>query len=312
MDTLPPPIQITNVAKYSEKNDPPMVDLKVTNPVTYFKKWIGKFLNNQDIDLRLKIKPFATIGLILAFGMVGGTFFSIGRYLFPNSSPIFHRAISLEGIIQKSSSEKYYLKSENNLWTLKPKPPITLTTLNSSVNKQVTVKGNLTKEANLVEVSEIILSNPLIPPARNASQPASQAERGGQGDSVAGGPDPSLPPNPSAPSVPGLPDLYPGLNWETTQKRVLIFTSGKRKIEQEGVYLESSQLNSFPQDFINYYIQEFKNKNFKETLNSINPEGITITYAKDNLFLTFGTKNIYQGSGDKKQLAGYKAYIEHN
>lgn len=93
---------------------------------------------------------------------------------------------------------------------------------------------------------------------------------------------------------------------------MLIFTSGKRKIEQEGVYLESSQLSAFPQDFINYYIQQFKDKGFKQTLNSINPEGITITYAKDDLFLTFGTKNIYKGSEDQKQLAGYKAFIEHN
>ena len=85
---------------------------------------------------------------------------------------------------------------------------------------------------------------------------------------------------------------------------MLIFTSGKRKIEQEGVYLESSQITNFPQDFINYYLTQLKDKGFKETLNSINPDGITITYATGDLFLTFGTKNVYKGSGDKKQLTG--------
>lgn len=110
----------------------------------------------------------------------------------------------------------------------------------------------------------------------------------------------------------GLPTHYSELNWQTTQTKTLIFTSGKRKIEEEGVYLESAQITDFPQDFINYYISELKAKNFKQTLNSIDPDRITVTYAKDDLFLTFGVKNIYKGSGEKKQLAGYKAYIEHN
>jgi len=169
--------------------------------------------------------------------------------------------------------------------------------LASYLDKQVTVKGNLTKEANVVEVSEII-SQDIFP----QTSPTSLNTL-----TIPNSSNPSTPSNPS-----GLPALYSGLEWVTTQKRVLIFTSGKRKIEQEGVYLESAQVSAFPQDFINYYLGEFKDRGFKETLNSINPEGITITYAKDDLFLTFGTKNIYSGKGDKKQIVGYKAFIEHN
>jgi|SRR3989344_2544788 len=209
---------------------------------------------------------------------------------FPNSSPVFHRSIFLEGMIQKSDSEKFYLKTADNLWTLKPK--------NSNINLtkylslKVQILGNLTRENNLVEVSEVIpLETLLTSPTISNPPPASS--------------------NP-APSDMGLPELYFGLSWETNQKRVLIFTSGKRKIEQEGVYLESSQITNFPQDFINYYLTQLKDKGFKETLNSINPDGITITYATGDLFLTFGTKNVYKGSGDKKQLTGYKAFIEHN
>ena len=110
----------------------------------------------------------------------------------------------------------------------------------------------------------------------------------------------------------GLPALYSGLSWEVTQNRVLIFTSGKRKIEQAGVYLESAKLNDYPQDFINYYLEQLKGAGFKQTLNAIDPDGVTVTYAKDDLFLTFGIKNIYSGSGVKKQLTGYKAFVEHN
>lgn len=152
---LPLPIQITENNKYSERNDPPMVDLKVTNPVTYFKKWVTKFFKNQDIDIHLKIKPFATIGLILAFTTVSGVSFNIGRMFFPNSSPILHRAITLQGEVQKSESGQYYLSlPDNTLWTLRPKA--TNINLNNVLNKQVLVKGNMTAEANVIEVKEVI------------------------------------------------------------------------------------------------------------------------------------------------------------
>ena len=65
--------------------------------------------------------------------------------------------------------------------------------------------------------------------------------------------------------------------------------------------MESAQVTELPQEFINYYTQELTNAGFKETLNSSDPNGTTITYAKDDLFLTYGIKNIYSGSGDNKQ-----------
>lgn len=111
---------------------------------------------------------------------------------------------------------------------------------------------------------------------------------------------------------PDLPKLYSSLTWEVTQSKTLLFTSGKRRIEQEGVYLESSQVTEFPQDFVDYYTNQLTNLGFKQTLNSQEPTGTTITFAKDDLFLTFGVKNIYSGSGENKKLVGYKAFIEHN
>lgn len=303
-EKLPPPIKITQGDHSGDNGNNPKDDdsliegnIKLKNPFQNFFDWIKNFIKkNQNITIKIPI-----IGIVIALsGYAAGVgsgynwgFNAAIAKLFPNSSPILHRAISLEGTIQKSDLQTYYLKTADNLWMLKAKPDINLA---DYLNKQVQVLGNLTKQANVVEVSEIIplnspnLSNsPTTPPPLNLPD----------------SPDPT-------PSSAGLPDLYSNLQWETTQKRVLIFTSGKRKIEQEGVYLESAQLAAFPQDFINYYIQEFKNKGFKETFNSINPDGITITYAKDDLFLTFGTKNKYSGSGDKKQLAGYTAFIEHN
>lgn len=181
--SLPSPISITENTKYSEKNDPPMVAVSVTNPVTYLKKWVGKFLKNQDIDLHLRIKPFATIGLVLAFGLVGGTSYKLGfdsavSKLFPNSSPILHRSISLQGVIQKSETGQYYLTlPDNTLWTLKPTN--NNISLNDYINRNVVVKGNLTSENNVIEVKEVIsfdkptpvIYTPTQHPATNSAQP---------------------------------------------------------------------------------------------------------------------------------------------
>lgn len=178
----PPPITITQNNKYSEKADPPMVAVQVTNPVTYLKKWITKLLKNQDIDIHLRIKPFATLWLIVAFATVSTTSFSIGRYFFPNSSPILHRSITLQGTVQKSETGGYYLiLPDNTIWTLKPKT--SNINLKNIVNKQALVKGNMTAQANLVEVSEVfaLQSNipiPTTPP--NSYYPPSPATNSGQ------------------------------------------------------------------------------------------------------------------------------------
>lgn len=153
---LSPPISLTENTKYSEKDDPPMVDIKVTNPVTYFKRWVDKFLKNQDIDLHLRIRPFAAVGLLMTFSIVGGTAFSIGRYIFPNSSPIFHRQVVYPGTIQKGDMGQYFLMYNSSPWKLKPKNNINLSTL---AGKPVIVTGNLTTEPNLIEVSEVIVSD---------------------------------------------------------------------------------------------------------------------------------------------------------
>lgn len=255
-----------------------------------FKKWAGKLLNNQDIDLRLKIKPFATIGFIIVFAAVGGTSFSIGRYLFPNSSPILHREVNYQGVIQKTDSGQYYLTlADNTIWTLKPKSKSNVNFQNLQ-SGQAFVRGNLTWDSYVIEVSEVI-------PLDNSNSPAPIILTSPQNSTLVDEESSS-----SASSV-DLPVIYSGLQWEKTQKKLLTFTSGKRRIEQEGLYFESALVKEFPQDFINYYLQELKQRGFKETLNSISPEGLTITYSKGDLFLTFGIK--YKKSG-------YTAFIEHN
>ncbi len=285
-------VHIEQVNKYSENHDPPLVDLKVTNPVTYFKNWLTRFLKDQDIDLRIRIKPFATIGLFLAFAAVSGTSFSVGRYLFPNSSPIFHREVIYQGSLQKTDQGITLALPNSDSYTLRLKEKSTVN-LNNLKEGQVLVKGNLTFTPFVIEVSDItsLSTEQIISSAKPAEVELVSTDDKKEVD---------------------LPDLYGDVKWEEATKKTLLFTSGKRRITQEGVYLESSEIKEYPQEFINYYNQSLLSLGFSQTLNSQTPDGVQLSFEKDNLFFTFGVKNVYSGTGDKKQLTGYKAYLEHN
>ncbi len=300
--SLPPLIQ-TNPKSDTKDEDPPL--LKVTNPVTYLKRWWKKIMSNEGMDFgfKFKVKPVTAViitTLILSNGVTFGVTYSFAKIFFPNSSPILHRQVVNQGTIQKNAQGVYYLMAaaDSSLWKLKVKT--NNINLSELVGKQVIVTGNLTKEKNLIEVSEVIISEQESQPSPNSTLPPA-----------------SLNPTPSGaglniPNQDLLPKLYSGLQWDLTQRKVLLFTSGKRRIEQEGVYMESAQVNTYPQDFVGYYTAQLTNAGFKETLNSKDPDGITMTYAKDDLFLTFGVKNVFSGSGDNKKVVGYKAFIEHN
>lgn len=174
---LPLPVSFTQNNKYSEKNDPPLVAVSVTNPITYLKLFIKRLLKNEGITI--KIKPLTAIAMIIALSTAFGTGFNVARIFFPTSSPILHRAITLQGTIQKSESGQYYLSlPDNTLWTLRP----TNNNINlaGDINKQVMVKGNMTPENNIIEVKEVITFNKPAPiiyapaqtPATNSAQPS--------------------------------------------------------------------------------------------------------------------------------------------
>lgn len=157
---LPPLIEVNQNTNPSAKEDPPLFGFFITNPVTYLRKFLTKLLKNQAVTIKV---PILTIILILTatggfgLGFKSALYFAAAK-IFPTNSPVLHRPFSDQGIIQKSSSG-YFLKTKNNtLWELKSLSSNSLDTLTQSIGKQVIIKGNLTPEANTVEVKEIISS----------------------------------------------------------------------------------------------------------------------------------------------------------
>lgn len=280
---LPPPIKVTENKKYSETNDPPLVSLSFTNPITYLKLFIKKLLNNEGITI--KIKPLTAIAMIAALSLAFGSGFNIAQTFFPNSSPILKRPITLQGTIQKSETGQVYLSlPDNTFWTLSG------ASQNLFPGKQAIVKGNLTPEPNVIKVSEIIAfeeGSAVVPVASPVPEDISNVNV-------------------------SIPDLYPNLIWESDEKKTLTFTSGKRRINLEGTRLESKEIKDFPQDFVSYYENSLRNFGFRQTINRKDADGIMESFENTGVYFTFGVKNVFQGSGDNKAVVGYKAFIEHN
>ena len=156
---LPPIIEINQNTEASSKKDPPLFGFFITNPVTYLRKFLDKLIKRQAITIKIPVLAVLMLAIGLGgfgLGFQSGINWSLG-ILFPNYSPLLHRSISEQGIIQKSSNGGFILQGSDKkktLWTLKSASANV--NLLDFVGKSVQVKGNLTPTPNLIEVSEVI------------------------------------------------------------------------------------------------------------------------------------------------------------
>lgn len=94
--------------------DPPLVDVKVTNPVTYLKKWWNKVIGNEGMEFRFRVKPLTAIAISLvvvtaAFGL-GQVDPALITKPSPTPLPEVWRETAFTGTLQFSDiTEKYYL-----------------------------------------------------------------------------------------------------------------------------------------------------------------------------------------------------------
>lgn len=108
-----------------ESEIPPVVDLKVTNPVTYLKLWWKKIMSGEGISIR--IHPVTAILLVLTLSSSSfffGRFFQLKSDLLETYLPQFASVSTIEAAFTGKlyiSEGKYYLtQSESQALLIKP------------------------------------------------------------------------------------------------------------------------------------------------------------------------------------------------
>lgn len=157
--------------------DPPLVDVKVTNPVTYFKKWWNKIIGNEGVEFRFHIKPLTAILISVAVASVA---FGVGRFVLPFSLPFFKplpvesptptpevwRETAFNGTLHFSEATgKFYLVTSSSPEAITLEVPENID-LTDYVGRRIFAAGKYNKSARVLVVSdasdmEILPKNPV-------------------------------------------------------------------------------------------------------------------------------------------------------
>jgi len=110
------------------KKEPPLVNVSISNPVTYFKAWWKKIIGKEGIDLRFRIHPLTAIAIAIIVATLG---FGIGRFALswqkpfvkfiptqspsPIPTPDPWRETAFSGTLRFSAvTKKYYLMTASS------------------------------------------------------------------------------------------------------------------------------------------------------------------------------------------------------
>jgi hypothetical protein len=83
------------------KTEQPLIDVKVTNPITYIKSWWKKIIGNEGVDFRIRVKPLTAIAITIIVVTVS---FGVGRFVFPFKVPFFEYTLNSPTIAPVNST----------------------------------------------------------------------------------------------------------------------------------------------------------------------------------------------------------------
>lgn len=120
-DIKNPFITVEKIKPDLRKKELPMVDVKVTNPITYIKSWWKRVIGNEGIEIRLRIKPLTAI---IMTAIIVSLYLGIGKIVLPFKIPFFElnpkstpvpeqfRETAFAGTLRYTeSSNKYFLET---------------------------------------------------------------------------------------------------------------------------------------------------------------------------------------------------------
>lgn len=69
-----------------KEKDPPIVDVKVRNPITYIKKWWKKVIENEGIFFSFRVRPLTALAIAM---VVTSLTLGVGKFVLPFTIPFF-------------------------------------------------------------------------------------------------------------------------------------------------------------------------------------------------------------------------------
>mgnify|MGYP001572948881 CR=1 FL=1 len=171
--------------------EPPLVDLKITNPLTYIKRWWQRIIGNEGMELRFRIRPLTAIAIAV---IVSSLSFGVGRFVLPVSLPFFKytpqpftlptpppwRETAFTGTVQFSSQiGKYYLIiSSSEAITLEVPANIDL---KNFINRRIFAAGSYNKSTRTLLVAdasdlELLPKKPIPIPTTPPTPPPSAGQ----------------------------------------------------------------------------------------------------------------------------------------
>lgn len=164
-------------------DEEPLVEVKVTNPIAYFKHWWQKVIGNEGLKLKfsLEIKPLTVIALVLVLGMLGLGITTLGallKYLpFYQSfqqfvtTPDNSRETAMEGrLYLEADGGRFFLFTANLNEAVWVQAPDKLD-LSNFDNQHVILTGSYNDQTNILSVTSIRTLNEVKQPAAPALAP---------------------------------------------------------------------------------------------------------------------------------------------
>lgn len=160
-----------------QRTDPPLFFLKISNPITYIKRWWKRVLGNEGVELRLRIKPLTALAIAAALGLFG---FGVGRVSVPVDSPIVKyipqfaavptvspwKETAFSGTIQSTNGSFYLLTSDAQAILLSIPTSIDLT---KYIGKRILAQGLYDEGKRFLDITgveniELLNSKPQVIP----------------------------------------------------------------------------------------------------------------------------------------------------
>lgn len=141
-------------------SDPPLIDVKVTNPVTYLKKWWAKIIGNEGVDFRLHFHPLTAMAIALVIISVS---FGLGLQISPSPSPVPTSSSTPEPILKDTAfvgtlhysdpTAKFYLVTASSAEAITLIVPDAIN-LESLIGKRIFAAGTYSKSARTLQIAD--------------------------------------------------------------------------------------------------------------------------------------------------------------